>query len=214
MDAARQRGAETRRRRTRTKIFASGVRQAKSPERQAITVASICSEAGISTATFYYHYASVEEMLTEMLNMAVRRVLRKIEASDCQADGSQLDLVRNAVEQVIEMMVGFPSLFEMSVPREWIQIISSPLVHVLSSLGLEAINSDQRIALLISEYHVNAWVGMIKRHLMPNVDVLTSLAITQIASTVIRGQETVLDTLYWDFSDRVYEIATPATQSE
>ncbi len=159
------------------KILASAVRQASSLDRKPITVATIIQEAGVSQATFYYHYDSIEHLLSELVDQAVSRVETRID-KDSAVDAPEA--INGAVSEVIFEMAKYPSLFEGDVPPSWVTKFSEPIISVMTA-AYGDVSSTAKIAELSAAYHVNAWIGMIRSSKEFDAKAITEFATLQLA---------------------------------
>ena len=63
---------------TKEQIFETGVRLAQSMPPGTLTVAAVCSEMGIVKSTFYRHYRSLKDLLSDVLYQDSEQTLKKI----------------------------------------------------------------------------------------------------------------------------------------
>jgi len=178
---ARQKAAQTKNRRTRSRLFLSAVHQASPPRRaqHPITVASICKEAGVSSTAFYYHFEhGVAQLLGEVLDRSMRHARRRIAFDIERERPDQNYRVAIAVYRVVEELFRYPNLFEVeTVPRRWVQMVALPLADAIVS---DDRGREDHPGMVIAEYHANAIIGLLRRDYTPSFEFLSKLVVSQI----------------------------------
>lgn len=188
IDAARLRGADTRRRRTRTKAFIAYLRLARTDDRQ-ISVALVSKKSGVSQAAFYENFKSdrttspdtadtphgiaalLVAICDRIARVSIRELNRQIIVGNKPIEQSRR--VAIAVSSLVRTLCRYPNLFnvEGTIPRE--------VIYALSTALSEAITRDEDMtgeeiedAGVIALYHTTALIGILRTglggHLEPD----------------------------------------------
>ena len=99
---------------TRAEILRCAARLFRTRGYAAVSLRDIAKGAGLTTGSFYYHFTSKEEIVSEILDQGHRRVLSEVRkaVSDLGPDADGRLILRTAIKQHIECLLGedsFPS---------------------------------------------------------------------------------------------------------
>lgn len=99
---------------TRAEILRCAARLFRTKGYAAVSLREIAKGAGLTTGSFYYHFASKEEIVSEILDQGHRRVLAEVRKSviNLGPDADGRLILRTAIHKHIECLLGedsFPS---------------------------------------------------------------------------------------------------------
>jgi TetR/AcrR family transcriptional regulator, cholesterol catabolism regulator len=99
---------------TRAEILRCAARLFRTKGYAAVSLREIAKGVGLTTGSFYYHFASKEEIVSEILDQGHRRVLSEVRKSvlDLGPDADGRLILRTAINKHIECLLGedsFPS---------------------------------------------------------------------------------------------------------
>jgi len=178
IDEARKRGADTRKRRTRTKAFIAYLRLARTDGRQ-ISVALVSKKSGVSQAAFYENFKSdrttspdadsaqhgIAALLVAICDRIARVSIRELDRQLIVGNKpiEQSRRVAITVNSLVRTLLRYPNLFnvEGKIPRD--------VIYALSAALREAITRDEDMtaeevddAAVIALYHTTALIGILR----------------------------------------------------